>query len=177
MTFRTLGIIIGKKDFREHDKLFTLYTLERGKIQAMAQGCRKLSSKLAGNLELLNIATFTIAQGKAIDRIATVDIHHTNSDLKQNLEKLTCALHCIEVFDQCVKWDQADKELFSHVCAFLQSLTLAKDTMRAKISERFLAQLGVLLGYGTDYTHALEHPLRSKEYYDFVAGRKNLQKS
>ncbi|MDO8572101.1 MAG: recombination protein O N-terminal domain-containing protein, partial [bacterium] len=73
MTFKATGYIIGKKYFREADRLYTIYTAEYGKIEAMAQGVRKLSSKLAGHLELFHKASFTIAKGKQIDRIATVD--------------------------------------------------------------------------------------------------------
>ena len=202
MTFRTTGIIIGKKDFREYDRLFTIYTLERGKIQAMAQGSRKLASKLAGNLELLNYATFTIAQGKSIDRIATVDVKESFTTLKQSLEKLVVALHCFEVFDQCVKWDECDEVLFETLKDFLETVRDVPETSRVRTAKLFLLKLCLIMGYqppmlkgvekisdnplstllevrmvpeidkaiASFYEEHLERPLRSKEYFDFLAG-------
>src|SRR3990167_3422502 len=112
MTYKTQGIIIGKKDYRDTDRLFTLYTFEHGKIQAVAQGTRKIESKLAGSLELLNHCSFTFAKGKNLDRIATVDVHETFETIKGNLFSLSAALYGVDIFNQLIKWGMCDEALF-----------------------------------------------------------------
>jgi DNA repair protein RecO (recombination protein O) len=203
MTFRATGFIVGKRDFRSYDRMFTIYSREFGKLQAMGQATRKLESKLSGNLELLNFAVFTIAKGKTVDRIATVDIKNSFESFKGNLEKLVVALHCIEVVDQLVKWEQPDVQLFELLDEFLATLSICPDGRRVLVGRAFLFKLFFVLGYlpsgalveqlsfksledisllkGAGFEKSLTHclrehiekPLKSQEYFDFLAGTKS----
>lgn len=168
MTYKTQGIIIGKKDYRDADRLFTLYTFERGKIQAVAQGTRKIESKLAGSLELLNHCSCTFAKGKNLDRIATVDVHETFEPVKANLFSLSAALYGIDIFNQLVKWDARDEALFLLLVGFLESLKKSsrQSTHRAFV-DAFLSKLSSLLGYGEELP-PLDATPPSQAYFDLL---------
>ncbi len=171
MTFRVTGFIIHKKDFREADRLFTVYTREMGKIQAMGQGTRKLESKLAGNLELLNHAVFTIAKGKAVDRIATVDAIDSHEDIKKNLEKLVVALHCLEIVDRAVKWEHPDPALYGLLGELLRELQQCPDRMRGTCAQNFKKRFSALQGFGSSdsgFAELLSGSLKSQEYFNFL---------
>ncbi|MEK7619524.1 MAG: DNA repair protein RecO [Patescibacteria group bacterium] len=146
MTTRVTGIIIGKKDFREADRMFVIYTKEHGKITALAQGCRKLSSKLSGNLELLHHATFTIAHGKQINRIATVDPIETHEAIKRNLDALTIALYCCDLCDRSVQEGVADSALYEHLKDFLSVCSQIQGAY-VRTTQLFILKLATLLGY------------------------------
>lgn len=145
MTTKVTGFIIGKKDFREADRLFTICTKEAGKIEAMAQGCRKLSSKLSGNLELLHHAVFTIAKGKQIDRIATVDVIETYETIKNNLDALTAALYACDLCDRVVKPGVCDAGVYD---LFGELLSLCSQTQgrSAALAHLFIIKLAEHLG-------------------------------
>lgn len=148
MTYKIQGIIIGKKDYRDVDRLFTFYTFERGKIQVLAQGTRKIESKLSGNLELLNYCMCTIAKGRMLDRIATVDMIDAFQPIKDTFNKLTTALYCFEIFNQLVKWEERDESLFVLLVDFLE--TLKKTERRSSLmvlSNLFILKLFSVLGY------------------------------
>lgn len=141
------GFIIGKAMYREYDRLYTIYTREQGKMGVMAQGVRKLSSKLAGHLELFHKAVFTIAKGKQRDRIATIDVLERYEPIKESFEKTTAALSCLEIFHQCVKWEDRDRGIYHLLEDFFSSLAIvpcSKSTISAKL---FVCRLGSLLGY------------------------------
>jgi len=148
MTYKIQGIIIGKKDYRDVDRLFTFYTFEHGKIQVLAQGTRKIESKLSGNLELLNYCICTVAKARMLDRIATVDMIDAFQSVKDQFNQLTTALYCFEIFGQCVKWEERDESLFVLLVDFLE--TLRKTDRRSSLmilSNLFILKLFSVLGY------------------------------
>ncbi|MBI4268350.1 DNA repair protein RecO [Candidatus Uhrbacteria bacterium] len=146
MTTKFSGFIIGKKDLREADRLFSIYTKEAGKVTAMAQGSKKLSSKLSGNLELMHHAVFTIAKGKQIDRIATVDVLDTYEPIKNNLDSLTIALYALDLCDRAVKPGIVDEGLYELLSDVLVLCAEAKGRY-ADIAHFFMIKLASLLGY------------------------------
>lgn len=168
MTYKTQGIIIGKKDYRDADRLFTLYTFEHGKMQAVAQGTRKIESKLSGSLELLNHCSFTFAKGKNLDRIATVDVHETFEPLKASLFSLSAALYGIDIFNQLVKWDVRDEALFLLIVDFLESVQKsARQSAQSACVDTFLSAVSSQLGYGEGLP-PLDSDPPSRAYFDLL---------
>jgi len=43
--YKTDAVILRTRDYREADRLVTLFTRDRGKVQAIARGTRKLKSR------------------------------------------------------------------------------------------------------------------------------------
>jgi len=179
MTYRVEGVIIGKVDVRDADRLYILYTKEQGKIAVIAQGVKKISSKLAGSLELASTGTFTIAKGKAFDRIATFDVSEYHSALLGSLDHTAAALYCFEIIDQLVKESDPDPEIFFLIIDFLKALnSIETERKPVDIAHECIAHLLVLLGYHpgeeTDMQkvlHAhLEHPLRSQAFFNYMLG-------
>ncbi len=63
--YRTQGIILGKVDRGESDRLFTIYTKDYGIINLLARSERKIKSKLRSGLELFYLSEIEFIQGKA----------------------------------------------------------------------------------------------------------------
>lgn len=147
MTYKVQGIIIGKRDHRDADRHFVLYTFERGKIAVVAKSVRKIESKLSGNLELLNHALFTVGKGRSLDRIATVDVLGNFRVIKENLYALSSALYCFEIFDSCVKWEERDESLFLLLVDFLETLKrTSRISAQKTVAHLFLLKFSYLLG-------------------------------
>ena len=60
----TEGIILGRTDYGEADRILTLLTPEQGKLRLLAKGVRRVKSKLAGGIELFSISTITFVRGR-----------------------------------------------------------------------------------------------------------------
>lgn len=67
--YHTDGYIIDSSSSGESNKVFTILTVELGTIIAIAQGIRKLQSKLRYSLQDLTFAKFALVRGKDIWRI------------------------------------------------------------------------------------------------------------
>jgi len=144
-TYQTEAIIIKKVKLGEADRILTLYTLERGKIEAVARGIRKAQSKMAGHLELLTHSMVTLARGRTLDTIIGSQTINGFYDLKNNLWLSSCGLYVSELINQFNAEHVENKSLFY---LFLDTLKQLGDTNNSLIIIRhFEMQLLELSGY------------------------------
>ncbi|MDF2460973.1 MAG: recO [Candidatus Saccharibacteria bacterium] len=66
-TYQTTGIVIGRTNFGEADRIIRFLTADHGKVSAVAKGVRRIKSRTAGHLELFGEASLTLATGRNLD--------------------------------------------------------------------------------------------------------------
>jgi DNA repair protein RecO (recombination protein O) len=125
MEYRYTGIILSKKDVAEADRLYVIYTLEAGKIRALAKSVRKPQSKMAGFLENFSLANIIIAKSQGTGKITSVITENNFSNLRNNLEALSAVFEVSGIFNKLVSWENPDKELFYLFSEYLESVDLA----------------------------------------------------
>jgi DNA repair protein RecO (recombination protein O) len=98
--FATPAIVLRQRKLGDADKILTLYTANRGKLEAVAKGVRKPRSKLAGHVEPLAHATFQLAQGRNLDIVTQAETIEAFADLRDDLDRLSRALYACELLDR-----------------------------------------------------------------------------
>lgn len=73
-TYRTKGIIIGRTNYGEADRILTLMTADHGKIRAIAKGSRKIKSRSGGHIELFGIVDFILANSRSLDIVTSATL-------------------------------------------------------------------------------------------------------
>jgi len=144
-TYQTEAIVIRKMKLGEADRILTLYTLERGKIEAVARGVRKSQSKLAGHLELLTHSLVTLARGRTLDTIIGSQTINGFYELKTNLWLSSCGLYVSELVNQFNAEHVENKPLFYLFLDTLKQLCEANNALI--IIRHFEMQLLELSGY------------------------------
>jgi DNA repair protein RecO (recombination protein O) len=129
-TFRTEGIILRRNNFRENDRIFTVYTKEYGKLSCIAEGVRKLKSKQAGHLEPMTCSRFMFANGRSrrIKLATAVTVKHF-SLIRADLHKLLSASYCLELFDRAVPFEEQDAFMYQFL---FDALSLLNDVSHDK---------------------------------------------
>lgn len=89
-TIVTTAIVLSRTDFQEADRIVTLLTPNYGKIRVMARGVRKVSSKMAGGIELFSISQVSYLHGRGdINTLisARLQVHYDKivKDLKRTM--------------------------------------------------------------------------------------------
>ena len=84
-SYQTEAIIIKKIKLGEADRILTLYTPDRGKVEAVAKGVRRPKSKMAGHLELLTYSQIRLARGRNLDTIIGSQTLDSFMPLKEDL--------------------------------------------------------------------------------------------
>lgn len=128
-TFSSKAIILNRQNWREADRLVSVYTKEYGLLSLLARGARKFSSKLAAHLEPISITQIMIIKGRGFDYVGSAIMSDSLLEIKSDLNKLYFAGQALRFFKILVKENQKDENLFNYVEKWLLSLN------RARISE------------------------------------------
>jgi len=155
-TYLTTGIVIRKRNFREHDRLYTVYSREYGKLELLAKGSRKFASKLAAHLEPFAVVDLMIARGRILDRIASVERQQTYIGIQRDYKRATISMLASQLVGMATKGSQRDVriyELLEELNEYLESCAEESandyDLLVSSFTLRLLATLGFQPGLDT----------------------------
>jgi len=118
-TYNTKAIILNRLSFREYDSRAIVYSIDKGKLELVTRGTKKIQSKLAGHIEPLNLSDIMVVCGKQFNYIGSAVNEDCYLELKNDLDKVKISGKGIKLFNELIKPEQADKELFFLLKDFL----------------------------------------------------------
>jgi DNA repair protein RecO (recombination protein O) len=143
--FTTEGVIIKRRNHNDSDRILTVLTKDRGKIQVRAAGVRKISSRRSSHVELLNRTVLNLYKGPVFIVLTEAQVLQTYPELKSDLLKIGFAYHICELIDGLCPEQQEQKAVFRLLCQTLHELT--QGGAPAQIIHDFEIELLILLGY------------------------------
>ncbi|MBI5728467.1 MAG: DNA repair protein RecO [Candidatus Magasanikbacteria bacterium] len=114
------AIILSRRDWREYDQIISAYTKERGKIELLARGVKKITSKNAAHLEPFSFVEVEVAKGKEIDHLTTVVPRDFFSGIRVDLEKSAMAGAAVSLTDRLVEVGVTDTRVFATLLSWLR---------------------------------------------------------
>lgn len=122
MTLRADAIVLKRRDLREHDRIYTLYTRETGKVEALARGARKIQSRMAGHLSSFAVVDVMLARGRGADTLAGTDVVEGFPEILQDPARLETALAATSLVDLATKVHARDLEIYELLQTTLRHL-------------------------------------------------------
>jgi recombinational DNA repair protein (RecF pathway) len=116
-----LGIVLKRKNFGEADRMMTVLTDRFGKIPVVARGVRRITSRRAGNVELLNLVKLHLFKGKGYT-LTEAEAVETFPKIKENLTLSSTAFHIIELVDRLTVEEESNPKLFELTLAAIKIL-------------------------------------------------------
>lgn len=110
--FKTSGFALRKMDYREYDRIYTVYTSDFGKISLLARGARRIKSKLAPHLEGLNEVRLNFAKGKIFNHLSGANVVGVNKGLLKDGEKIAFISDCFYLLDRFIKPEEGDVRIY-----------------------------------------------------------------
>jgi DNA repair protein RecO (recombination protein O) len=95
----THALVLRRRDVNDADRVLTVLTPGDGKIELIAKGARKTTSRKAGHLELFVHAALIVAQGRTWDIITEVQTVESFRHLRDSLEAIAAASYICELLD------------------------------------------------------------------------------
>ncbi|HBC73206.1 MAG: repair protein RecO protein [Candidatus Amesbacteria bacterium GW2011_GWB1_47_19] len=133
------GIVIKRQNFGEAGKIITLFTREKGKINLLAKGIRKTTSKRAGSLELFNRVKISAVKGRGeLDTLTEVLLVENFARWRKYLGRITIAYQLCEVVDRLTPDRQPHPEIFEILCQSLAEISVLKNDWKPRTDEWFL---------------------------------------
>ncbi|EKE13354.1 MAG: hypothetical protein ACD_13C00024G0002 [uncultured bacterium] len=120
--YKALGIVLGRKNIGEADKLVTIFTKHTGKKVVIAKGIRRIHSRRAAHLELFTLASFVIHRGRTFDTVSEVNPISSFSLIRQKLIRVSYVCVALELVERLLPENQEARLVFEHLTYFLQLL-------------------------------------------------------
>jgi len=143
------AVVLKFTNYKDADKIFSLFTREKGKISATAKGVRKISSRRGGNLDTLNHISVGITEGenqkyKIITEVKTLD---SFKNLKNSLENSVKGFYIVELIHRLLDEGQHNEAVFDLLVSNLKKLDTHLNNEVSRINA-FEISLLQNLGYG-----------------------------
>ncbi|HEY6871243.1 MAG TPA: DNA repair protein RecO [Geobacteraceae bacterium] len=124
-TCRCEAILLGATDYREADRIVTLFTLEQGKLKGVARGAKRSLRRFGGALEPFALLTVQLALTGGLARIDGADAATIHPRIRADLLKIGYAGYACEAVDLLLPEGLPNPRLFRLLAAYLERLDAA----------------------------------------------------
>lgn len=142
--FKTEGVVLKRSNYGEADRILTVFTASSGKVTILAKGVRRITSRRAGNVELLNRVSMYLHKGKNFLILTEATSLTTFQNIKSDLTLSTYAYHIIELVNKLTAEGQIDYILYRNL---VESLNILEKTPRQIFVRAFETKLLSHLGF------------------------------
>lgn len=143
--YRAEGIVLSRRDFGEADRLLTVFTREHGKLEQIAKGVRRPSSRKAGHLELFTRVQLLAARGRELDILTQVEAIETYPQLSKDLQLVGQASYILELVKLFTVQGEVNHEIYRLLVETLARLNSGDPPSKA--TRYFELRLLELAGY------------------------------
>lgn len=161
MIFTDTGIILLRQEFREADRIVSLYTREHGRLNVRLPGVSRSTGKLKALSEPFACADYRIyiRRGGTIGTVTGGKMLHVFPQIRRDLKRLALAFHYCELVYRLTPLHQPSEGKFNLLLTALQALE--KHPVTPAMQAAFTLRLMTLAGFG------LDHPVLkiSKEFW------------
>lgn len=146
------AIILEDRPFREYDRIISIYTRERGKMDIRAVGSRKIQSKLASHLTPIKISQLLLVDAKFLPKVISALSLKNFSPLMKDEEGLRIVAVLLRLVRDFTREGVSDEEMYFLISSTLYGIQeLLLNSNRAfrlkEIFSTFFLSFISLLGY------------------------------
>ncbi len=133
MIYTQEAIIVNFRDFSEADKIITLLSKGKGRINAIAKGVRKPKSRKSASIDLANRASFSLARGRTFDIITEVKLLNSYQNNKKSMLKIASVSFILQLINKFYSDPGLGEDLYEDLRSVLETLDLISNDI-AQIS-------------------------------------------
>lgn len=122
MDYKVQALVLFSREIREYDRLYRIFSRERGYQTVLGIGTRKTKAKLAGGLEPLTESEVFLLECRKLDRVRGVIVEEYFPNLKQSLEALTEARRELQALARLFPEGEPNEDFFEALKAYLSFL-------------------------------------------------------
>ncbi len=135
MTEKVNGITVFTVNYKDSDKILTLFTLEKGKITANAKGVRKANAKCKPVSEPFCFAEIMLAEKSGRYTVTEVNSFDSFYPIRLDLRKYYAGMTALEFTDAFMQDGMEDPDHFVLLAEFLKDLSYGDGDAKDKLAE------------------------------------------
>lgn len=131
------------RNLGEADRIVTIFTKERGKLNAVARGARRIRNRLLSPTQPFTHGQYLLFAGQGLHNLSQAEIVHSYQDLRDDLEKLAYASYITELVDALTPEEDPSESVFSLLASTLALAEKGRLRLAARAFEiRLMRELG-----------------------------------
>jgi len=125
--YKVNAIVLRRSDLGETDRILRLLTREAGRVDAVAKGARRGTSRFSGATELFTHSRMLLATGKSLDVLSQCEIRESFPGLRGGLSTIARATYLCELVDRMMEEREPNPEIFDLLLSALYLLQRAQN--------------------------------------------------
>ena len=146
MLIDTKALVLRAVDYKDSDRILTLFTQDLGKVTVRARGCRRRGSPLAASSQLLTWSEVTLFGYRERYGLNSAEPLELFWGVRQDVEKLALGSYFAEVMETVCEENVPAQPLLSHILNGLYALDKLPRPL-SLIKGAFELKLMSLIGY------------------------------
>ena len=144
-SYRLNAIVIKRRNFLEKDRILTLFSLERGKTEALAKGARRPGNRLSANSDLSTAASFHIHKAKSLDIILEIEPFFNSDGIRGQFDKTQKVSYAFKIIDKLFEFEEPYPNTYQSLLHLIKSVSkFSRQLVFMKFLIDVLSNLGSL---------------------------------
>lgn len=162
------GIVIYCANYKDNDKMLTIFTPDKGSVSVFSRGCKRPKSPLLQASEPFVAGEFLLYEKNGKYSLTSCSIDKYYYNLRLDHFKLSCGSYMLQLCNAVVQANEENKPLFNCLLKSLDMLS-ETDVDPLIIMNKFLMDFSIISGYKPRIKHCVNCGIRIvPENYKFI---------
>ena len=148
------AIVLRHADYRDNDRMVTLLSPSRGRIDALIRNCRKPKSHNLNAGELFALGDYMLHESGGKATATSVKLIETFYPLRSDYTRLTCGIYLLNLAEAAAEPEQEQQELFMLLVHTLSRLTFSDQEWKPLLAG-FLLHFTACQGFKPRLNHCV----------------------
>ncbi len=148
------AIVLRYANYRDNDRMLTLLSPTRGRVEVMSRGCRRPKSPLVAASELFALGNYELYEKGGRLTVTNVTLTETFYPLRENYDRLTVGIYLLNMAEAAAQPGKNEQELFMLLLHTLSRLTFTDQAWRPLVSG-FLLHYAACEGFKPRLNHCV----------------------
>ena len=148
------AIVLRRVNYRDNDRIVTLLSPSRGRIDAVIRNCRKPKSHNLNAAELFSVGDYMLIENGGRTLVTSVRLIETFYPLRGDYTRLTCGTWLLSLAEAAAEPEQEQQELFMLLLHTLSRLAFSPQPWKTLLSG-FLLHFSACQGFKPRLNHCV----------------------
>ena len=149
------GIVLRVANYREHDRMLTLLTPDRGRVDVLSRGCRRPKSCLMSASESFVQGEFVVFRNQDRYTLTSCNIGESFYPVRLDAYRMTCGAYILQLSQAAAQTGQEAETLYALLSDGLNRLCYHEDENPLMMVNAFLLLFAVDSGYRPRLNHCV----------------------
>lgn len=171
MEKKTDALVLRSTDYKDNDKILTLFSADEGKITAVARGVKKHGARLRFAAEPFAFAEYVFACKGGRNTVISASSYDGFYPIREDIVKYYAACSVCEVCDSLLYEGIDGRDFFFKTVTALKDIAYSSNT--GEVVVKFMLEATAFSGFTIDLSRCGECGalLKGRVYFDFSTGR------